>query len=624
MAAAGNWLATNNFTMGYRVTFPSFPTGSPAVNLRYMLNGPENGLSISIKSGNMQIKWPGAATSAFYTFSPSTAPLSFCLLYSWTRASQTSTVSIGKLEADGSVTPLSDDTGKSVLNFAGGLPGYSTSWEIADFTLFLRSASVTVDEIVLSGDVMTLQTAFGTAPSPPAPTGGGTVTTQTVTQPRKFIDFTSSELNLGDASTTPPTRWCQIVTPASSVLQLAGASATDSCRLTGLAAPTASSDAVNLDFLRTEISRNMNGLSLKKPVNVALESHMASDFWLTGIDGITNITAGFRVLLTNQNDRRWNGIWEIANNASGQPRLMQRPADFATGTAQAGSFVSVLAGTQKGRSYLCISDVASSIVDTHPLTFAESELGDSRIGTLTIQNSTLTSATKTISCADNDLQTTGALSASRTTLGSLVLTPATVTDSSGQVTFSNTSISTNRNVNVGSITLSGNSLTETSKNLQMSDTSLTTSATVNAGRFASYSDARLKTNIELLKVPNVDAIQPVRFTWCSGSKSQDLGFVAQDVQAWCPEAVATDGQGFLTVSYDKLVAPLAALSKDTVNRVDDLEDLTQGPILTYLRWVSAALRAVQSTWGEGAPELPPEPPLPSPEPPLPSPEDPEV
>ena len=124
-----DWLATAPaFTLGLRLTFASTSaiTGTPAAYMRYILSGgAEQGLNLAVKSGQLQIKWPGAATSLFYSFTLSTAPLQLCVLYCWERTSQIATVSIGQLQADGSATPLTDNTGKSELTFPNttALPG---------------------------------------------------------------------------------------------------------------------------------------------------------------------------------------------------------------------------------------------------------------------------------------------------------------------------------------------------------------------------------------------------------------------------------------------------------------------------------------------------------------------
>jgi hypothetical protein len=56
------------------------------------------------------------------------------------------------------------------------------------------------------------------------------------------------------------------------------------------------------------------------------------------------------------------------------------------------------------------------------------------------------------------------------------------------------------------------------------------------------------------------------------SKGKQVGVIAQEVQAVYPEIVHTDAQGRLSVSYEKLVAPLIEAVKELSSENEKLQD----------------------------------------------------
>ena len=84
-----------------------------------------------------------------------------------------------------------------------------------------------------------------------------------------------------------------------------------------------------------------------------------------------------------------------------------------------------------------------------------------------------------------------------------------------------------------------------------------------AGTLTENSDRRLKTAIRPLTgaLDAVTALQPVRYRFrpdASRPAGEHIGLVAQAVQAVLPELVSAGADGFLSVSYSKLAAVLAA------------------------------------------------------------------
>lgn len=73
------------------------------------------------------------------------------------------------------------------------------------------------------------------------------------------------------------------------------------------------------------------------------------------------------------------------------------------------------------------------------------------------------------------------------------------------------------------------------------------------------SDARLKKNVEVLPsaLDKIAAIRGVSFEWTDEARTgKQIGVIAQDVEAVYPELVMEDEQGYKTVAYSNLVAPL--------------------------------------------------------------------
>ncbi len=130
-------------------------------------------------------------------------------------------------------------------------------------------------------------------------------------------------------------------------------------RIVGLADPSASTDAVNKQY----VDNVARGLQWKAPVraatttNGALASAFASGL---SIDGVV-LTTNDRILIKNQTDASENGIYIV--EASGAP---SRAVDAdANGELAPGTSVSVTQGTANGdKAFIIISDAAITIGTT--------------------------------------------------------------------------------------------------------------------------------------------------------------------------------------------------------------------------------------------------------------------
>ena len=139
----------------------------------------------------------------------------------------------------------------------------------------------------------------------------------------------------------------------------------NSQKITGLADPTADTDAANKGY----VDGVAQGLDVKDSVvatttaNGTLSSAFANG---QSIDGVT-LQTGDRILIKNQTTASQNGIYNV--NASGAP---SRTTDMATGANAAGAFVFVEQGTINAENgFTCTSDTGSAVVGTNNLTFAQ-------------------------------------------------------------------------------------------------------------------------------------------------------------------------------------------------------------------------------------------------------------
>jgi hypothetical protein len=91
--------------------------------------------------------------------------------------------------------------------------------------------------------------------------------------------------------------------------------------------------------------------------------------------------------------------------------------------------------------------------------------------------------------------------------------------------------------------------------------------------FASYSDIRLKDNIQDLpgQLANICNLRPVEFDYKDGSGHQ-IGFIAQEVQQVYPDVVATGDNDMLTLTgWSKTEARLVKALQEAVERIETLE-----------------------------------------------------
>jgi hypothetical protein len=92
------------------------------------------------------------------------------------------------------------------------------------------------------------------------------------------------------------------------------------------------------------------------------------------------------------------------------------------------------------------------------------------------------------------------------------------------------------------------------------------------GENVSPSDARWKEDVETIDDARVSRMRGVSYQWVDKSRGEgsQLGVIAQEVEEVFPEVVSTDNQGYKSVAYSKLVAPLIEAVKELKSENKDL------------------------------------------------------
>lgn len=97
--------------------------------------------------------------------------------------------------------------------------------------------------------------------------------------------------------------------------------------------------------------------------------------------------------------------------------------------------------------------------------------------------------------------------------------------------------------------------------------------TLETTNFTQTSDIRKKENVMTIEdaVSNIERLRPVTFDWKSDGTS-DVGFIAQELRDVYPDLVKEDGEGFLSVAYTGLVAPLVKAVQQQQAMIKALEE----------------------------------------------------
>jgi len=139
-------------------------------------------------------------------------------------------------------------------------------------------------------------------------------------------------------------------------------------------------------------------------------------------------------------------------------------------------------------------------------------------------------------------------------------------DGTGNITLNNSNITNG----AGYTTYSSNQATNTSSNVSFGTvncTSLTSSGNVTA-----YSDATLKKEVSTINdaLGIVGKLRGVTYKWIS-NEQEDIGVIAQEVEAVVPEVIKETEDGIKTVDYGRLVSVLINAVNELKAEVDALK-----------------------------------------------------
>lgn len=138
-------------------------------------------------------------------------------------------------------------------------------------------------------------------------------------------------------------------------------------KITGLAAPTALTDAANKQYVDDTVA----AMSWKDEVRVATTANIAN---LAGgapstLDGVT-LVAGDRILVKDQTTQTQNGIYTVTTLGTGTNGTWTRASDADTGAKLKGAAVFVSEGTTNGgQRYVC-NATGTITVGSTAITFA--------------------------------------------------------------------------------------------------------------------------------------------------------------------------------------------------------------------------------------------------------------
>lgn len=172
----------------------------------------------------------------------------------------------------------------------------------------------------------------------------------------------------------------------SSASPTAGDVAMNGNKITSLGVPVSGTDAANKSY----VDNTAQGLDAKASVQYATTASIGAGnapTGPTGVDGSSNLVSGERVLVKNQTNPQYNGIWNATSGA------WTRATDMDTWSEVASAFVFVEQGAVNADTgWVCISDAAGTL-NTTPITWTQfSGAGSITAGTGLTQTGTTINA----------------------------------------------------------------------------------------------------------------------------------------------------------------------------------------------------------------------------------------
>ena len=304
-------------------------------------------------------------------------------------------------------------------------------------------------------------------------------------------------------------------------------------------------------------------------------SQISDDGTTVSIPGNLNVTGSI-----TGNINSTNGVV----SGSSQINIASTTGDIALGTRTSGNYVATLvAGTNITLSNNSGEGATPTIGLTNN-TISGIALG-SNLATLTIGTG----------LSGTSYNGSGAVTIANTGVTSNVAgTAISVSGATGAVTITNTGVTSNvagTGVSVsgatGAVTISIGQAVATSSNVQFNSLGIGMAASATAGRIDatndivaySSSDIRFKENIKPIEnsLEKISKISGNTYDWKEenkiehGYEGNDVGVIAQEIEAVLPQLVQTRENGYKAVKYDKLVALLIEGIKEQQLQINDLK-----------------------------------------------------
>ncbi len=100
---------------------------------------------------------------------------------------------------------------------------------------------------------------------------------------------------------------------------------------------------------------------------------------------------------------------------------------------------------------------------------------------------------------------------------------------------------------------------------------LAVNGTVRANSYVYNSDRRYKSDIEVLSSPLDNLLKISGYSYHNKlSDKADIGVIAQEVEAVYPALVQTDADGYKSVAYGNLIAPIIEAIRELATKIDNL------------------------------------------------------
>jgi len=282
-------------------------------------------------------------------------------------------------------------------------------------------------------------------------------------------------------------------------------------------------------------------------------------------------------------------------SGSSQIDVSSTTGDIALGTRTSGNYVATITAG----SGLSSTGATTGEGISHTLSIPNGGVSNTMLANSTISGISLGSnlATLTIGTGLSGTSyngSTGVTIANTGVTSNVAGTGISVSGATGAVTITNTGVTSavagtgvGVSAGTGAVTISIGQAVATSSNVQFNSLGVGMAASATTGRIDatndivaySSSDRRFKDNIKPIEKPleKISKISGNTFDWKEenkiehGYEGNDVGVIAQEIEAVLPQLVQTRESGYKAVKYDKLVALLIEGIKEQQIQINDMK-----------------------------------------------------